>query len=59
VSPRFPIELWNLHDRVKLDLPKTNNNVGSDLLLFTGSQIKSISSKVKKQEGKIKRQVID
>ena len=29
VSPRFPIELWNLHDRVKLDLQRTNNNVES------------------------------
>lgn len=26
---RFPIELWNLHERVKLDLPRTNNNVES------------------------------
>ncbi|CAF1011078.1 unnamed protein product, partial [Brachionus calyciflorus] len=91
MSPRFPIELWNLHDRVKLDLPRTNNDIESWhsrikteyrnnltvnkviaffrfeqnnikldlLLLFTGSLIKSISSKVKKQEEKIKRQEIE
>ena len=27
--PRFPISLWNLHERVKNDLPRTNNNVES------------------------------
>ncbi|CAF1137041.1 unnamed protein product [Brachionus calyciflorus] len=28
-SPRFPIEFWNLNERVKQDLPRTNNNVES------------------------------
>ncbi|CAF1040609.1 unnamed protein product [Brachionus calyciflorus] len=27
VSQRFTIELWNLHDRVKLDLPRTKYNL--------------------------------
>ena len=27
VEPRFPIETWNLHNRVKKNLPRTNNNV--------------------------------
>ncbi|CAF0977031.1 unnamed protein product [Brachionus calyciflorus] len=26
---RFPVELWNLNERVKLDLPRTNNNIES------------------------------
>ena len=29
VEPRFPICIWNLHDRVKKNLPRTNNNVES------------------------------
>ncbi|RNA35807.1 hypothetical protein BpHYR1_001897 [Brachionus plicatilis] len=26
---RFPVAMWNLHERVKLNLPRTNNNVES------------------------------
>ena len=26
-TPQFPIELWNVHDRVLNDLPKANNAV--------------------------------
>lgn len=28
-KPRYQIECWNLHERVKLDLPRTSNNVES------------------------------
>ncbi|RNA28189.1 MULE transposase domain [Brachionus plicatilis] len=28
-KPRFSLDLWNLHERVKRDLPRTNNNVES------------------------------
>lgn len=29
INPRFPMDLWNVNDRIKLDLPRTNNNVES------------------------------
>ncbi|RNA05670.1 hypothetical protein BpHYR1_025989 [Brachionus plicatilis] len=29
MSIRFPIDIWNLHERVKKDLPRTSNNVES------------------------------
>ena len=28
-KPRFGIDLWNVHDRVKKNLPRTNNEVES------------------------------
>ncbi|CAF0933776.1 unnamed protein product [Brachionus calyciflorus] len=28
-EPRYPIEIWNLYERIKLDLPRTNNSVES------------------------------